>query len=48
MAFELELESHDVGGQDPQRLLEQLLARLVALEDGDPKRHAAVRLAISR
>ena len=34
-ARQLELEPDHVGREHPQRLLEQLLARLVALEDDD-------------
>ena len=34
-ARQLELETDHVGSEHPQRLLEQLLARLVALEDDD-------------
>src|SRR5205085_3380118 len=43
---QLELDADHVGGEDAQRLLEQLLARLVSLEDGDRGQlHGGGRLA---
>jgi len=45
-AGQVEREPDHVGGDDPQRLFEQLLARLVALEDDDRlKLHRRRRLA---
>ena len=38
VAHEVELHPEDVGIEDAERLLEQLLAGLVALEDDDPQR----------
>ena len=41
MVLELELEAAHVGREHPDRLLEQLLARLVALEHDDAQTHVA-------
>ena len=48
VALELELEAADVGVEHAQRLLEQLLAGLVALEDDDPQRRPSGMRARSR